>query len=115
MDYNTGATAAIAEMLLQSHQGYLHLLPTLPAAWPHGSVSGVCGRGGFVVDLAWQEGVLTRAHIVSRRGGPCRVRADVPLVVVTDGSPIATTSPAPGLIEFVTKAGGEYGLSVFTE
>ena len=73
MDYNTGATAGIAEMLLQSHQGYLHLLPALPSAWPNGQVSGLCGRGGFVVDMVWEDGTLTAATVHARRDGVCRL------------------------------------------
>lgn len=111
MDYNTGATAGIAEMLLQSHAGYLALLPALPSAWPNGEIMGLCGRGGFVVDLTWQNSALKQAQIHSSLDGLCRVRPGVQVRVVCNGQDIPATQVEPHIIEFPATAGAKYQLT----
>ena len=75
IDTNFGATAGIAEMLLQSHGGEIHLLPALPKAWPTGSVKGLCARGNFEVDIEWKDGQLVQATIHANRDGTFRIAA----------------------------------------
>ncbi|MFV0324515.1 MAG: glycosyl hydrolase family 95 catalytic domain-containing protein [Bacteroides xylanisolvens] len=74
IDGNFGGTAGITEMLLQSHAGYIHLLPALPDNWQDGSIHGIRARGGFTIDMKWKKGKITRLSVTSHTGGVCRIR-----------------------------------------
>ena len=80
IDGNFGCAAGICEMLLQSHDGAVHLLPALPDAWKEGEVKGLQARGAFTVDMTWKENVLQEAVITSKIGGVLRLRSYLPLV-----------------------------------
>lgn len=75
IDGNFGGTAGINEMLMQSHAGYINILPALPDCWKNGSVKGLRARGGFVVDFDWSDGQLRNVRIYSSLGGPCILRS----------------------------------------
>ncbi|MCX6574726.1 MAG: hypothetical protein NTX99_12160 [Candidatus Aminicenantes bacterium] len=106
-----GMSAAVAEMLLQSHEDELSFLPALPAAWKDGDVKGFVARGGFEVGLRWKDGRITEATLLSKNGRPCRVRSAVPLKVTVRGRSVSVRRPEPGLIEFKTEPGASYTLT----
>jgi alpha-L-fucosidase 2 len=96
IDGNFGATAGITEMLLQSHAGYLSLLPALPKAWANGSIKGIKARGNFTVVIDWKEGKLATATILSGSGGLCRLRTTQPVKIVdTKANPAKGTNANP--------------------
>jgi alpha-L-fucosidase 2 len=96
IDGNFGATAGITEMLLQSHEGELSLLPALPQAWKNGSIKGIKARGNFTVDLAWKNGRLTEGVIYSALGGNCRIRTLHPVKVIgVQSKPASGKNPNP--------------------
>jgi len=79
IDGNFGCAAGIAEMLMQSYDGFIYLLPALPSRWSSGEIKGIIARGGFEMDIKWSNGKVERITVKSRIGGNCRLRSQTPL------------------------------------
>ncbi|MFD0818573.1 cellulose binding domain-containing protein [Micromonospora zhanjiangensis] len=113
IDGNFGATSGITEMLLQSHNGELHLLPALPPAWPTGRVVGLRGRGGYTVGMAWTNSQADEFVIRADRAGTLTMRGRLftgsfALTDTTDGSTPATTRPETDVVRLTVQAGHTY-------
>ena len=113
IDGNFGGTSGIAEMLLQSHEGYVSVCPALPAEWSSGRFSGLVARGNFVVDAAWKAGNPYMITLTSRVGGTVTVKSNNASFarVTCGGQPVQTTSSGIDFISFETEAGKTYTLS----
>jgi len=110
IDGNFGGAAGVAEMLLQSQNNELHLLPALPGKWKSGSVKGLRGRGAFEINMEWNDNHISHAEVISLAGNTCKVRTDTP--VRLEGTNIKPTKTSSGyLLEFKTVKGKKYKLS----
>ncbi len=111
IDGNFGCMAGVAEMLLQSHQGYIEPLAALPKAWVSGEYKGLVARGNFELSVSWKDGKLTDIEIFSRCGGVCKLKYQgIGNASVTDsnGVPVNTVYSDGGILSFKTEKGVKY-------
>lgn len=109
IDGNFGAAAGIAEMLLQSHCGYISLLPALPDRWRNGAVRGLVARGNFTVDITWKDAAMTAASLMAAKDGICRIQLDAENYRIVDTNQHAVLlETKSGVVSFATKAGQIY-------
>jgi alpha-L-fucosidase 2 len=108
IDGTMGVTAAISEMLVQSNEGVIDLLPALPSDWTQGEFKGVCTTGAFELDIKWQQGKLTSVGILSKQGNMCQVLCGAKAHVIQNGKKVKTDLLKDGTIRFPTVKGEVY-------
>jgi alpha-L-fucosidase 2 len=109
VDGSLGMTAGISELLIQSHEGYIELLPALPADWKEGTFKGVCAREGFELAFTWSEGKIKNASILSKEGKVFRLHSSIPFKV-QNNKRVTIRKPEPEILEFATTKGQRYEL-----
>jgi len=108
VDGNFGVTAAVTEMLLQSQDGWIRLLPALPMVWNEGSFSGVCTRGAFELDYSWKDGKVTQLNIKSKAGETCRIEWKPGLKITSNGKTVPYKKESNGVVAFQTSKDSVY-------
>jgi alpha-L-fucosidase 2 len=110
VDGSFGVTAAVTEMLMQSHDGFIKLLPALPDEWSEGEFKGVCARGAFELDFQWQNKKIISLKILSKAGETCRIETNPNVKIKNNGKPVSFKKLPDGIIEFKTVKGESYEL-----
>ena len=110
IDGTMGVAAGITEMLVQSHEGTINLLPALPDEWQEGRFDGVRVRGGFELGMKWKNKFITEVEVLSVAGNTCRINAGKQFKVIKDGKRVAAKTNPDGSLEFATVKGGTYKL-----
>jgi alpha-L-fucosidase 2 len=111
VDGSLGVAAGITEMLMQSHEGVIDLLPALPKEWSKGRFKGVCARGAFELDLKWSGAKLDSVEVLSKEGQPCRIKSATGLAVRSADEVITPRHLPDGSVEVPTTKGSRYQLS----
>lgn len=111
VDGSFGVTAGITEMIMQSHEGVIDLLPALPKEWSTGHFEGLCTRGAFELDMEWKNGQIIRVEVLSKKGQTCRINLKEMVKVTNRGKRVNTKTEKDGTIKFATKTGERYMLT----
>jgi alpha-L-fucosidase 2 len=112
VDGSFGVSAGITEMLMQSHEGVIDLLPALPKEWGNGQFAGVCARGAFELDMNWKDGKIIAVEVLSKEGQTCRIKTGLKSKVKSSGKNVKFKQLADGVIEFATTKGGRYLITI---
>lgn len=108
VDGTLGMTAGISEMLVQSQEGYIDLLPALPSEWADGKFKGVCARGGFELEFSWKNKSVSTLKILSKAGMPCSIKAGKKVKVFSDGKTVSVKMLPNQVVKFKTETGKIY-------
>jgi alpha-L-fucosidase 2 len=112
IDGTQGVAAGITEMLIQSHEGVIDLLPALPDQWSEGAFKGVCVRGGFELEMTWSSKEITEVKILSKYGHSCHIHAGGKVRIEKDGKNVRLKTFEDGSVAFDTSEGSVYTLTV---
>ena len=108
VDGSFGVTAAVTEMLMQSHDGFIKLLPALPDEWTDGEFKGLCARGGFELDFIWKNKTVTQFKVLSKAGEDCKIEFKPDMKISSNGKNVIFKKRPDGIVEFKTEKGSVY-------